>query len=100
MYTQEPLFERKRITSDTAVKAASGRVRRVLVTNADTPIDGLLQIYDNDSEASGTVLLDVVISAEQGTVDLDFSNIGGIEAADGIFADLTGSGVIAHIWYE
>jgi hypothetical protein len=74
-----------------AVKAAAGRLCRVLVTALGT---GGLTLYDNASAASGTVIGIVPASTPAGTV-LDFE----MPAANGIFASNAANGPAVTLSY-
>lgn len=97
-YVQEPLFQHARDTADGQIKTGSGRLQKVVLVNAATPIDGLVEFYDN-TEATGTPIFELEVAAEQGSVEVDLYEIGGLPFSTGLYADLTGSGVILHTWF-
>jgi hypothetical protein len=85
-------------SADAAIMARPGKLRGLQVladgTNAATVV-----LYDNASAASGTVLAKVVVDA---TLTTDAASIpeDGIVCANGIYADVTGTGAEYIVYYE
>lgn len=100
MHAQDPRYQHKRLTAAGVVSSNPSSVRKLVLVNAGTPIDGLVELYDAGS-ATGDPVLDLEIAAEQGTVEIDLHDVGGLRFPNtGIYADLTGAGLIVHIWYD
>ena len=83
------------VTSDSAVKAANGQLVAVSLTAGDAAAATLI-LYDNASAASGTVL--VSLKAAQGET-VSFTPVYPYSAANGIYADIGGSGAAATVVY-
>ena len=83
------------ITADGAAKASPGAVVAVVLT-AGTGAAASLILYDNASAASGTKLL--TLRAPQGE-SVPFTPAAPIKAANGIYADIGGSGAAAYVAY-
>lgn len=104
MTTSLSLFQLVRVSSDSAVVSVAGkRVFRVELygtTDACT-----LKLYDAAS-ATGTEVWGGVApftGANGGgaqSMVWDFSSVGGVPFPNtGIFADITGTGAVAYVWY-
>lgn len=82
------------ITSDGVVKAAPGILVSVLLTaGADA---ATIILYDNASTASGTVLATVKAAAN---LTAQWTPTSGYAAANGIYADVTGTSPTAYVVY-
>lgn len=83
--------------ADAAIAARPARLHSVQVigdgTNAATAI-----IYDNASAASGTVLAKIVVDA--GATYEDWLSEVGVEALNGIYLDISGTGAEAVVHYS
>lgn len=83
-------------SADAAIMAQSGFLCGLQViadgTNAATVI-----LYDNASAASGTVLAKIVVDA--GATYEDYTPLEGIECANGIYADVSGTGAEYIVHY-
>jgi hypothetical protein len=84
-------------TADAAILAQSGAVRGLTVT-ADGTNAATVVLYDNDSAASGTVLAKITVDA--GATQECLIPEGGIHAANGIYADVTGTGAEYIVLYD
>ena len=85
----------KEITADGVVKAAPGSFVSVLLTAGDAAAASII-LYDNASAASGTVV--ATVKAAQGT-SAQWSPECSYVVANGIYADITGTGATAYIVY-
>lgn len=84
-------------TADAAILNQSGHLHSLMViadgTNAATVV-----LYDNASAASGTVLAKIIVDATS-TFE-SFTALEGIECANGIYADVTGTGAEYVVHYS
>jgi hypothetical protein len=83
------------VTADGAVKSASGQLVSVLLTSGGAA--ATLVLYDNDSAASGTVL--ATIKTATNNDSNQWSPAVPYVAANGIYADITGTGASATVVY-
>ena len=86
-----------RQTGDAAVLAAPGELHGVLLEGDGTNAVTLI-VYDNASAASGTILCKVLLDA--GLTQEIFVPMRGIEAVNGLYCDVTGTGAAYIVYYK
>lgn len=86
------------VTADAAVLAAAGTIWAVLLTAPSADSDIIL--YDNASAASGTAVFQASALNGTSTPFYSFKDVGGIPVANGIYADITGSGAQCYVWFD
>lgn len=94
-----------RVAADAAVTGLSGK--RVWAISLYGTTDSVtLKLYDAAS-ATGTEVYGLVApftdsdASAAGTIHLDFSSLGGIPFPNtGIYADITGTGAVAYVWWS
>lgn len=84
------------LTSDTAVATRTCVLHSVQLIGDGTN-QATVTVYDNASAASGTVLAKIIIDA--GLTYDKFTSCYGIEAFNGLFVDVAGTGAEAIIHY-
>lgn len=86
-----------RKTADVTIMAQPGKLMALSVeadgTNAATVI-----LYDNATAASGNELAKIVVDAGLTEASIVFNHP--VEALNGIYADLTGTGAACIVYYE
>lgn len=85
------------ITADSVVCARPAVVTSVVVIGDGTNAASVI-LYDNASAASGKKL--VTVSVDAGLVYEQFHADGGVLAANGIYADVTGTGCEAIVHFR
>lgn len=83
------------VTADGVVKASTGLLCSVLLTAGDGAAASIV-LYDNASAASGAIL--ATLKAAQGTT-AQWSPGAAYPCANGIYADITGTGAAAYVVY-
>lgn len=76
-------------TADAVICARPCILHSIQVT-ADNTNAATIVLYDHASAASGTVLAKIIVDAT--TTYADFTSLAGIQANNGIYADVTGTG--------
>jgi hypothetical protein len=90
-------YKMTRVTADAVVTNAAAQIMAVSIDAPSAASTCLL--YDNASAASGTVAFEIAaLNGDSRFVDL--TEIGGISCANGIYADIGGSGAIVRVWYQ
>lgn len=100
MSVVRPATSSGRKTADAAIAARPCLLKSVILEGDGTNACNVT-LYDNASAASGTVLAKVLLQAS-GPTCIVFDSAGGVEASNGIFADVTGTGAayIVHFSLE
>ncbi len=93
---QEPTLSSGRKTADTAIYARNCALYSVLLI-ADGTNAASLVLYDNATAASGTKLLEMSIAATGTYQQFEISQ--GIQALNGIYADVTGTGAAFYVHF-
>ena len=91
-----PRFTTDRLAADTAVLAQKGYLFGCLVeTNGTNAVT--LTLYDHASAASGKILRKIIVPGANSYGGFELPV--GIEAANGIYADVTGTGAAFWVTY-
>lgn len=88
-----------RKTSDTAIVATGAFLHGLILENDGTNASSVI-LYDNASAASGTVLAKILLPASSTTLALPLIFNNPICANNGIYADVTGTGVAVTVYYS
>lgn len=91
----KPICAPTRIAEDGAVSAKPGRVYAIELTAGS---DATSVQLTNDADGSGTNVLHVNTAANQGAFR-DYTGLGGVYFSSKCYADITGTGAVAWIWY-
>lgn len=90
-----PICAPTRIAEDGAVSAYKGRVFAVLLVGGS---DSTAVELTNDANGAGTNVLHFKCVANDSRY-FDFIEMGGVEFSSKCYADITGTGAVAFIWY-
>lgn len=100
MSVVRPATSSGRKTADSVICSRPALLKSLILEGDGTNACSVV-LYDNASAASGTVLAKLLIQAS-GPQVVSFDSAGGIEANNGIYADVTGTGAayIVHFSLE
>lgn len=93
-----PLFIKQDVVTATPAKLGATKPGRLMKVVLYCAADGTA-VFKNAATDTGDTLLTVAGLAKT-TVELDFTNVGGIEFSVAIFCTVTGTGNIAHCWFD
>lgn len=93
-----PATSSGRKTADAAIVARPALLKSVILEGDGTNACNVI-LYDNASAASGTVLAKVLLQAS-GPQTVLFDSSDGVEASNGIYADVTGTGAAYIVHYS
>jgi hypothetical protein len=98
MSVVRPATSSGRKTADAAICARPALLKSIILEGDGTNACNVI-IYDNASAASGNVLAKLLIQAS-GPQVVSFDSAGGIEANNGLYADVTGTGAAYIVHYS
>ena len=96
-----PLFKLTRITADAAIKAAPGKIWAIMLEGGS---DASSLDFLDALTLTGTAVIGITApftdadASTQSTVFVDFTSLGGISFATGIYCDWTGTGAVGYVW--
>jgi hypothetical protein len=93
-----PATSSGRKTADAAISARPALLKGVTLEGDGTNACSVI-IYDNASAASGTVLAKVLLPAS-GDMYVSWSESDGVEAINGLYADVAGTGAAYIVHYS
>ncbi len=104
-HPSNPLFNFTRVAADAAISSRPGsRIQRVILLGGTDATS--IKFYDAAS-ATGTQVFETVApftdtdASAADAVDHDFHELGGIPfPTTGIYADITGTGAVAYVWWS
>lgn len=96
--SQRPSTSSGRKTADAAIVARPALLKSVILEGDGTNACNVI-LYDNASAASGNILAKVLLQAS-GPTCIVFQSSDGIEANNGIYADVTGTGAAYIVHYS
>ena len=94
-----PLFQTQIVPTATAAKVGSTGERRLMKVvlfggTADSQVE-----FKNAATDTGDVLLTVAALLDT-SIEMDFTDVGGLKFSTAMFCKPAGAGAIAYLWYD
>ncbi len=93
-----PIYQKQDVVTATPARLGTAVAKRLLRIDLYCTVDGKVTVKNGNTDTG-----DVLYTAEglaKTTPNFDLTNVGGIPFSVGCFVTVTGTGNIAHCWYE